>query len=363
MNVASDFECFGNSPVQSRVKHRAALAFSFVSHSLLLVTIYLLILFSHREPTATAIPETDRPAEIVLVTNAAERQALFQTGVVQQSSESVQSDLGKAASELSDMLPTAAALSSMSIAEIELPLEQNSAPQSQATHRDLLVGRKISRSAAGPTPLSEEDAAMVAAERARMESLLPQGDPVQISLFGVGDTPGHTFVFLLDRSKSMGENGLNVLEAAKAELMKAAGKLQSNHRFQIIAYDDKTVFVGPQRQLLKPSAETMRQVGEYLQGVYAARGTSHTNALSVAIGLRPDVIFLLTDAGLPTPAAGEIAQILAFAKDKTTVHCIQFGNEPAGAIAEFLLDLAEQTGGQARFLRVSQDRKIATQPQ
>ena len=358
MKVASHFEVLKQLPLQSRRKNRAALMCSFVFHVLLLATIYLLIFLTNREPAATGQLEQDRRAEIVLVSKPPNHQQLFQARVVQQTAANGSEDTATTPRDLSDMLPTGAELTALAVADLALPIDQRSALGSQPVHHDLLSRGKLAGFAFKPPALSAEDAALVAAEQERMKSLLPQGDPVQVSLFGVGETPAHTFVFLLDRSKSMGESDLNVLESAKAEVLHAVHRLGANHRFQVIAYNEKTMFVGPQRQMLKPAAETMHQVRESITAVYAAGGTSHTNALSVAIGLQPDVIFLLTDAGSPTPSMGEIRQIIGAAnREMTTIHAVHFGNELDGKAAGFLAELSRATGGESKYVRANANSK------
>ena len=87
------------------------------------------------------------------------------------------------------------------------------------------------------------DADIIAAEAARRAaSGGPQGPPTSVSLFGSAPAVGHTFVFVIDRSKSMGSRVLNALAAAEKELISALEKLESNHRFEIVAYHNRPVF-------------------------------------------------------------------------------------------------------------------------
>src|SRR5690349_13896223 len=64
---------------------------------------------------------------------------------------------------------------------------------------------------------------VVAEEQSRIRNSLPKGEPTSLSLFGGKSVKGRSFVFLIDRSKSM---RLGALAAAEKELISALSKLQ-----------------------------------------------------------------------------------------------------------------------------------------
>ncbi len=72
----------------------------------------------------------------------------------------------------------------------------------------------------------------------------------------------------------------------------------------------------------------------------------------MALGLRPDVIFFLTDADEPQLTADELAAI-ARANKGTQINAIEFGfGSPAGG-DNFLKRLARQNGGQHAYVDIS----------
>ena len=79
---------------------------------------------------------------------------------------------------------------------------------------------------------------MIADDQRRIKAQQPVGNPASISVFGSGQLNGRRFVFVIDRSQSMGAGGLGVLDRARTELANAINQLESNHSFQIVAYHD-----------------------------------------------------------------------------------------------------------------------------
>ncbi|MCE9527539.1 MAG: hypothetical protein K8R36_15965, partial [Planctomycetales bacterium] len=74
--------------------------------------------------------------------------------------------------------------------------------------------------------LTEADkAAILAEDAARPRVRGPTGPAAKVSLFGSHEAEGHSFVFLLDRSQSMGGDGLGAIEAASKELATSVAAL------------------------------------------------------------------------------------------------------------------------------------------
>ena len=60
----------------------------------------------------------------------------------------------------------------------------------------------------------------------------PDGPAARVSLFGSQNAAGHSFVFAIDRSQSMGGKGLNALKAAEDQLHLVLADLKENHSFK-----------------------------------------------------------------------------------------------------------------------------------
>ncbi len=187
-----------------------------------------------------------------------------------------------------------------------------------------------------------------------ISTLGDSGSKIHAQLFGV-DGYGHRFVYVLDRSDSM--NGFNAkpLNAAKQELIRSLQAMTEKQEFQVIFYNDEPIpmKIGPTVTVLNGEKRNLSMVRQAINLVMASGGTNHDAALKLAMRMRPDVIFFLTDARLPPLSNYQINEIRARANaDETTIHCIEFGVEPTGAPGSFLERLATSTGGQYKYVNV-----------
>lgn len=197
--------------------------------------------------------------------------------------------------------------------------------------------------------LTPEQLKRLEAERAAFEALKPKGPPATISVFDSGKLEGQSFVFVLDRSKSMGSQGLNMLDAAAEQLSQAIGQLEEYHKFQIVAYHHQTVMLS--KRTLIPATEANKQaVYEFVTDLAALGGTEHDRALHVALSFEPDVVVLMTDGGLPVLNGGQLQQIHRSAGPDTQIHCVQFGSGPMQDEGNFMQRLALQNNGGYRYI-------------
>jgi hypothetical protein len=180
-------------------------------------------------------------------------------------------------------------------------------------------------------------------------------DEATAVLFGVSGS-GSRFVYVLDRSDSM--NGYNgrPLRAAKAELIRSLRSLSDRQRFQIIFYNDKPAPfrpAGAPMQMIVGESSMVSAAERYVRSVNAFGGTEHDAALRLALRMRPDVIFFLTDARIPRLSAGQLFEIRRRAEQSgTMIHAIEFGPERLPPGDSFLRELAEQNGGQYQYISV-----------
>ncbi len=175
------------------------------------------------------------------------------------------------------------------------------------------------------------------------------GNQARTSVFGAEGT-GNKFVYVFDRSASMDGYEGRPLAAAKRELIASLGDLDQIHQFQIIFYNElPTVFnptyPQPPRMLFGDSA-TKRLAQHFVRGIIAAGGTAHLAALKLAVGMQPDVIYFLTDAGDPQMSASEMEEIRRRnARTGACLNVIEFGAGPRSGGANFLVQLAQQNRG------------------
>lgn len=335
---------------ESRRRHgMLAWLLSLIGHTALLILFSLLLAGRFAAEPETSI---ERGAGIVIAksTTRQDTQYLDEQAFEETSSES-QSDSNPT---LQESLPQS---EQVEVTEL-LPSSQPNVPLP-------LPGLDASRNLADQLSMGQislagdrdGEAEMMARERARLreQNRGPVGPPAEVSLFGSGGAPGHHFVFVIDRSKSMGGQGLGALNAARDELYRQLQLLKENHKFQIVAYHHKTVMLG-RRALVEASEENVNRVPEYFAGLAAFGGTDHEVALHAAIGLEPDVIFLLTDGDLPELNQVQLQDIQRRCEGKTSIHCIQFG---AGSAEEsrFMVNLARMNRGAFHYVDMNRRRE------
>jgi von Willebrand factor type A domain len=172
----------------------------------------------------------------------------------------------------------------------------------------------------------------------------PTGGGARVRVFGV-EGEGNKFVYVFDRSSSM--EGLP-LAAAKRQLVQSLDSLDSVHQFQIIFFNhtQQPFEVPSSGQRIAFATDRNKQLAaNFVGGITADGGTDRFTALKMAVQLQPDVIFFLTDADDPM-SASELAEIARLNRRANATICtIQFGRGPRQR-ENFLVDLANQTGGQ-----------------
>jgi hypothetical protein len=166
---------------------------------------------------------------------------------------------------------------------------------------------------------------------------------------------GSKFIYVFDRSGSMSGYGGRPLRSAKAELIASLQDLDRTHQFQIIFYNqDPQVFAlrGRAARMEFGDDDGKAAAAKFVQGVVASGGTEHTRPLLMALALRPDVIFFLTDADQPQLSADELAEIQR-ANKGAQINAIEFGFGPTTGDDNFLKRLARQNGGQHAYVDIS----------
>jgi len=204
--------------------------------------------------------------------------------------------------------------------------------------------------------LSDEARDIMAAYQASRDALKPAGPATSLSVFGTGQMEGRSFLFLLDRSTSMGSKGLGVVQAARKELTTAVEKLDSHHKFQILGYNNATIPMKAHR-LLNASKEHKLEVPKFISNMTAFGPTNHMVGIMAAISLRPDVIVMLTDGGSPGLNETELKRIRTASRGQIQIHCVQFGLGGRRHEDDFMGILAAQNGGTFRYVDVNEWRK------
>ncbi len=210
-------------------------------------------------------------------------------------------------------------------------------------------------------PLCRRAWALAAAAAAVVGSLAPADDApgaprerppspggVRTGIFGL-EARGNRFVYVFDRSASMGEPEGEPLAAAKRELLRSLDELGDVQQFYVIFYNDRLqVFTPPggRGRLVFATEENRRAAARFVGSVRAAGGTRHAEALAAALRLEPDAVFLLTDADAKDDLTPAEVDRLARLGGGSRLMVVQFGDGTRSSPG--LEDLAARRGGAYR---------------
>jgi len=190
----------------------------------------------------------------------------------------------------------------------------------------------------------------------------PVGGRARTKVYGI-EADGFKFVYVFDRSGSMGGSGNNSpLVSAKMQLLASLEPLQENHQFQIIFYNEKPIMfglAGHPDKLVFGTRSNKRSAEQFVQAVAADGGTRHEEALWAALRLQPDVIFFLTDADQPAMSATSLERIKRANSGGCSINTIEFGPGPQVRKDNFLVQLARENNGHYKYIDVA--RPLAEQ--
>src|SRR5262245_5377776 len=202
-------------------------------------------------------------------------------------------------------------------------------------------------------PVNPRDEAAILAEDALIpRQKIPTGPTAQLSLFGSEQAEGRSFVFVIDRSNSMGHAGLGAIQAAAKELAAHIDQLSSEQTFQVIAYNQTAAYLTG-RELIPATRDNRRKLIGFVTNLASYGQTEHSAALLRALRLRPEVIFLFTDGGDPVMHPGQLRTIREQAAGRTSIHCIHFGRGPLNDTENFLRWLAAENRGSYVYIDVN----------
>lgn len=317
---------------------------------------FLLLAFVVQPSTGPVPSDQQRTVQIVLA-----RKDSSQNDRYEDRPESIQKaserDLsaGVSGSPAADAVPSLDQIARSVPAELALPTGTSISDPVGAVGTISATGMTQAHSPGARLPLPGDLDKFIADDQARSRGNRPAGEPVQVELFGGQPVVGRSFLFLIDRSKSMGRDGLGALEAAEAELLTALTPLQSVHTFQVVAYHHQCVFLN-RREMLPATEDNKRSIRGFLSNLAPFGATEHEMALQSALSHKPDVIYLLTDGGDPELSEPQIRAITKLAASQTTIHCVHFGFGPQQTSNHFLQRIAASNRGSYLYVDVAGKR-------
>lgn len=166
------------------------------------------------------------------------------------------------------------------------------------------------------------------------------------SFFGL-DLKGPSVVFVVDASTSMNhpfpEPYNTRFNRVKVELVRTIQKMTENDRFFMIFFND-TAIPMPATKLVEATEENKLAYLNWMAPGRANGQTEPEEALLMALRLRPEVIYFLTDGRFRY----QVVQNATYAnQNRVTINTIGFGDDVS---TKHLKDLATYNGGVYRYL-------------
>jgi hypothetical protein len=189
--------------------------------------------------------------------------------------------------------------------------------------------------------------------------------PITTGVFGIV-SEGTRFIYVFDRSESMnstfsyqteGETVFSItpLVAAKAELLRSLNELDERQQFHLLFYNHEVwpFDTGNNNKLIPANAKNREAATQFINNTYGAGQTNHMPALEVAIRLKPDVIFLMTDGEeKDDPSRDQLKRLRNLNKGHAKINVVQFCYEARSTGT--LVQLANENGGKHIFMTISQ---------
>lgn len=180
---------------------------------------------------------------------------------------------------------------------------------------------------------------------------------VETGVFGAR-AEGSRFIYVFDRSASMNTLGGRPLAAAKSQLLGSLEDLGETQQFQVIFYNDEPTILNPfyprPPRLLFADKQNRKLAADHVRSLVATGTTRHEQPLLLALKMKPDVIFFLTDAEEPVMSGAEVERVTRRNQlIGASIHAIQFGIGPAQGGSRFLRRLAERNQGNHVYVDVT----------
>lgn len=183
---------------------------------------------------------------------------------------------------------------------------------------------------------------------------LPSAGIGRTKVYGLNGE-GFKFVYVFDRSGSMGGSGNKALNAAKRELLRSLDDLGPTHQFQIIFYNEDPIVmrIGTATNLMFADDSNKRTAHRFVESITADGATAHEPAIIAGLKFSPDVLFFLTDADQPELSPAQLDRIKRLNNGRTVINTIEFGLGPKIRKQNFLDVVAAQNNGASVYVDIS----------
>lgn len=205
------------------------------------------------------------------------------------------------------------------------------------------------------SPVSSMATAMTSQSDPNLTAKMLKSDSVSKMKFCGVEGGGNHFVYLVDSSGSMGD----AFESARRELLASIDLLSPDQRFYVVFFDAKSDFMRitnagvDEPRSVYATAKNKAALRRWAMRISMDRGKAPYDPLKFALGLRADVIFLLSDGefpeGIPTLLKEEnrVENLFGETKPISIVHTISYFSKEGASI---MTRIAKQNHGQYRHV-------------
>lgn len=158
------------------------------------------------------------------------------------------------------------------------------------------------------------------------------------NFFGV-EAKGKNFVFVVDTSGSMSRNDRYL--RCRAELLRSIGALKYGQKYFVVFFNH-TTFAMPERKLVEARPAQVTKTQEWCKLAVPSGGTDPWDGLLIALKLKPDAIYLLTDGDFDPAVAERLSHAQPQTK-KIPVHTICFESLSGAPVMEAIAKLTNAT--------------------
>lgn len=186
-------------------------------------------------------------------------------------------------------------------------------------------------------PVSEDGGYVIEVETNASAGLEMEGQESGApSFFGIWDRGGR-IVYVMDRSGSM--DGAR-LRKAREELGGAVEQMDADVKFSIILFDDSTESYRDGKWI-RATGTNVEKTVEWIRSVSSGGGTRVLPAMKQALQMRPEVVYLLTDAKFDHDAPGDVIRRENRRVD-ARIHTIEIGG---GGSTDLMKEIARTNSG------------------
>ncbi|MDA7978869.1 MAG: hypothetical protein MPJ50_08890 [Pirellulales bacterium] len=165
---------------------------------------------------------------------------------------------------------------------------------------------------------------------------------------------GSSFVYLIDRSASMGDGHVGSrLNYAVTQAQASLRHLDEHTRFQILFYNHDILpfrIAGKSEQMYFATEQNKTLAGRFLGGVGATGNTESAQAILKALAYGPDVVFFLSDSQSNLNYIDLESIRRKNNGGSVSINVIEFAPTQGDAAKNNLRKLAQQNNGEYRFV-------------